>query len=108
MATATQQDLIELEKKLLERQEKIESKQESLEEEKTEVEKKRKEYVQRLENIFHLTTDEAKDQLLKETEKDAAAMMAKIIREKEDEAKATADAKAQEIILDSLKHGALQ
>ena len=35
-------------------------------------------------------------------------MMAKIIREKEDEAKSTADAKSQEIILDSLKHGALQ
>ncbi|HVA96566.1 MAG TPA: ribonuclease Y [Candidatus Acidoferrales bacterium] len=108
MATATQQDLLELEKKLLERQEKIEAKQESLENEKVEIEKKRQEYIKKLESVSHLTTDEAKDQLLKETEKDAAAMMAKIIREREDEAKATADNKAQEIVLDSLKHGALQ
>jgi ribonucrease Y len=108
MATATQQDLIELEKKLLDRQEKIDGRWEDLEKEKTVVEKKRQEYVKKLESVSHLTADEAKEQLLKETEKDAAAMMAKIIREKEDEAKATADTKAQEIILDSLKHGALQ
>jgi ribonuclease Y len=108
MAQATQQDLIELEKKLLERQEKVEARFEDLEKDKIDVEKKRQEYVKKLESVSHLTTDEAKEQLLKETEKDAAAMMSKIIREREDEAKATADAKAQEIILDSLKHGALQ
>lgn len=108
MATATQQDLIDLEKKLLERQEKIEAKQEGLEEEKAEVEKQRKEYIQKLEKVSHFTAEEAKEQLIKETERDAAAMMAKIIREKENEAKATADVKAQEVILDSLKHGALQ
>lgn len=108
MAQATQQDLIELEKKLLARQEKIEDRFEELEKEKADIEKKRQEYVKKLENVSHLTTDEAKEQLIRETEKDAAAMMAKIIREKEDEAKATADTKAQEIILDSLKHGALQ
>lgn len=108
MAQATQQDLIDLEKKLLERQEKIENRFEELEKEKANVESNRKEYITKLEKVSHLTTDEAKEQLLKETEKDAAAMMAKIIREKEDEAKATADAKSQEIILDSLKHGALQ
>jgi len=107
MAT-TQQDLIDLEKKLLERQEKLEAKQEGFEQEKAEIEKKRQEYIKKLENVSHLTTDEAKTQLLQETEKDAAGMMAKIIREREDEAKVTADAKAQEIVLDSLKHGALQ
>jgi ribonucrease Y len=107
MATS-QQDLIDLEKKLLDRQEKLEAKQESLDEEKGEIEKRRAEYIKKLESVSHLTTDEAKEQLLKETEKDAAAMMAKIIREKEDEAKATADVRAQEIVLDSLKHGALQ
>ena len=107
MATATQQDLIELEKKLLDRQEKIEDRFEELEKEKSAIEKKRQEYVKKLEGVSHLTADEAKEQLIRETEKDAAAMMAKIIREREDEAKATADTKAQEIILDSLKHGAL-
>src|SRR6266576_3279093 len=108
MAKATQQDVIELEKKLLETQEKIDAKREDLEHEKAAIEKKRQEYVKKLESVSHLTAEEAKEQLIKETEKDAAGMMAKIIREKEDEAKATADAKAQEILVDSLKHGALQ
>ena len=107
MATS-QQDLLDLEKKLIERQEKLEAKQENLEKEKAEIEKQRQEYIKKLEGVTHLTSEEAKAQLIKETERDAAAMMAKIIREKEDEAKATADVKAQEIVLDSLKHGALQ
>ena len=79
---ATQQDVIDLEKKLLDRQEKLEAKLESLAKEKAEVEKKRQEYVKKLEGASHLTTEEAREQLLKETEKDAAAMMAKIIRER--------------------------
>ena len=108
MSTTSQQDLIELEKKLLERQEKLDVKREQLDKAKDDVEKQRKEYLKKLEQIAHLTSDEAKEQLLSETEKDAAAMMAKILRQKEDEARITADAKAQEIVLDSLKHGALQ
>lgn len=107
MVTSTQQDLIQLEKKLLDRQEKLEEKQEQLEHDKEQSEKKRQAYIEKLENISGLTTDEAKKILLEETEKDSAGMMAKIIKEKEEEAKLTADKKAQEIILDSLKHGAL-
>jgi ribonuclease Y len=108
MATATQQDLLSLEKKLLERQEKIETKREELEIEKAEIAKKRQEYLKKLETVSHFSIDEAKKQLLAETEKDAAAMMAKVIRDRENEARTTSDAKAQEIILDSLKHGALK
>lgn len=102
-----QQDLIQLEKKLLERQEKLDAKQDQLEQEREEFEKKREEYTAKLQKISHLTTDEATKKLLEETEKDAAAMMAKMIREAEETAKRTADKKAQEIVLDSLKHGAL-
>jgi ribonuclease Y len=104
----TQQDLIALEKKLLEREDKLENKQEELNREKELLEKKRKEYSLKLEKISGLTIEEAKQQLLRETEQDASAMMAKIIKEKEEEAKLTADKKAQEVLLDSLKHGALQ
>ncbi len=102
-----QQDLIQLEKKLIERQEKLDAKQDVLEQEKAELEKKREEYINKLQKASGLTTDEAKQRLLEETEKDASGMMAKIIREKEDEAKRISDKKAQEIVLDSLKHGAL-
>jgi ribonuclease Y len=106
--STTPQDLIELEKKLLERQEKLDAKQEDIEHEKESLKQKQQEYSKKLEKIANLTAEEAKKQLLLETERDAAEMMAKIIREKEEEAKATASTKAQEIILDSLKHGALQ
>ncbi|MGI8419172.1 MAG: ribonuclease Y [Candidatus Levyibacteriota bacterium] len=108
MATTNEQNLIELEKKLIERQDKIEEKREELEKDKAEIEKQRQNYIKKLESVSNLTSEDAKKQLLAETEKDAAAMMAKIIREREDEARATADAKAQEVVLDSLKHGALQ
>src|SRR5687768_2117283 len=107
MSNITQQDLLELEKKLLERQEKIEAKAEDLEADKAAFEKKRQDYVKKLEQVSNLSVEDAKKKLLEETEKDAAAMMAKIIKDKEEAAKITADAKAQEIVLDSLKHGAL-
>lgn len=107
MADSTQKDLLELEKKLLEKQEKLESKEEDLEEEKEELEELKKSYKQKLEKVTSLTTDEATQRLLEETEKDAASQMARIIKEREEEAKRTADRKAQEIILDSIKHGAL-
>ncbi len=108
MTTSSSQDLIQLEKKLIERQEKLEAKQEDLQKLQEELEKKRRDYSEKLEKVSSFTKDEAKQQLLKETEQDAAAMMAKIIREKEEEAKATASKKAQEVLLDSLKHGALK
>ena len=108
MTTSTSQDLIQLEKKLLERQEKLEAKQEEIEAEKEQIEKKRREYTEKLEKVSGFTRDEAKQQLIKETEQDAAAMMAKIIKEREEEAKSTSVKKAQEVLLDSLKHGALK
>lgn len=108
MTNITSQDLIQLEKKLLERQEKLEVKAEDLQKLQEELDKKRKDYAEKLEKISGFTKDEAKQQLLKETEYDAAAMMAKILKEKEEEAKSTASKKAQEVLLDSLKHGALK
>jgi len=107
MTNNTQQDLIGLEKKLLERQEKLEKKQEELEKEREQIEKKREEYIDKLSDISGLTKDEAKKRVLEEAEKSAAQSAAKIIREKEEEAKRTADKKSQEIVLDSIKHGAL-
>lgn len=107
MADATHSELIALEKKLIERQEKIDAIKESLEEDKEELQEKREEYKKKLESISHLTTEEAKAQLLVEVEKDASAMMARIIKEKEEEAKATAKTKSQEILLESIRHGAL-
>jgi len=107
MVDSTHQELIALEKKLLERQEKLELKQEQFEEDKEDLVKKREEYLKKLENVSGLTREEAKTSLLNETERDSASMIARIIKEREEEAKATADQKAREILVDSMRHGAL-
>jgi len=94
------QDLILLEKKLLERQEK-------LEEEKERLERQREKLEERLEKASGLTSEEAKKELLEVVEQNEAAAAAKIIKEREEEAKRTADKKAQEILVDSMRHGAI-
>ena len=67
----------------------------------------KKEYREKLSKVSSLTTDEAKKELLKQTEEKEAREVARIIRESEEEAKRTADRKAQEILIDSMRHGAL-
>jgi ribonucrease Y len=101
-------DLLELEKKLLERQEKLETKQENLEKEKEELLSTKSILREKLEKVSGMTVDEAKQELLRQTEELASHMMARIIKDKEEEAKKNGEKKAQEIVLDSIKHGALK
>lgn len=103
----THKDLLELEKKLIQKQENLEEKAEEIEEEKEELEDLKKSYKEKLEKTSGMTAEEATQKLLEETERNASAQMAKILKEKEEEIKRIADKKAQEIILDSMKHGAL-
>ncbi|MEK7092199.1 MAG: Rnase Y domain-containing protein, partial [Patescibacteria group bacterium] len=103
----TNQDLIVLEKKLLERQEKIEQEKEHLEKDKENLQKTKDDYADRLAKVAGLTREETKKLLLDEVEKQEATYIARYIREKEEQAKLTADAKSREILADSMKHGAL-
>lgn len=64
-------------------------------------------YQKKLEEISHISMDEAKRRILDEAKEDANMTIAKIIREAEDEARVTAAQKAREILADSLQHGAL-
>ncbi len=64
-------------------------------------------YIKKLEDISHISIDEARHQILEEAKNESRAEIAKIIRESEEEAKITANKKAQEILADSLQHGAL-
>ncbi|HVZ11750.1 MAG TPA: ribonuclease Y [Patescibacteria group bacterium] len=64
-------------------------------------------YHKKLEEISHISMDEAKKLILDEARNEARADIAKIIRESEDEARVTASQKAREILADSLQHGAL-
>ena len=95
------QDLIVLEKKLLEREEKLEQERAKLAELKDK-------YQEKLEKASGLTAEQAKKELLEQLELNEAKTAAKIIRDREDEAKSTADKKAQEILVDSMRFGALK
>ena len=103
----TNQDLVVLEKKLLERQEKIDQEKEQLEKEKENLVKLKDEYREKLSKASGMTAEEAKKDLLKEVEDKEAAIIARLIKEKEEEAKLSADRKAREILVDSMRHGAL-
>ena len=95
-----QDDVLVLEKKLLEKQEKLDA-------EKADLEKQKENYREKLQNIAHMTRDEAKAELLKETEDSEAASVAKLIKEREEEAKRTADTNAREVLVEAMRHGAL-
>jgi ribonucrease Y len=94
------QDLIQLEKKLLDREERLEEERKKLQELKDK-------YQEKLEKASGLTPEQAKKELFDQVELNEAKAVAKIIKEREDEAKATADKKAQEILMDSMRFGAI-
>lgn len=94
-------DTLDIEKKLLEKQEKLDDLKESLD-------KQKEEYREKLQKLAHLTQDEAVKALMEETEKSEAQSVAKIIREREEEAKRTADKKAQEVLVEAMRHGTIK
>lgn len=76
------------------------SKQKSLEE-------LRIEYLEKLEKVTSLSAEQAKRELLNEIERDMQADVARMIKDSEDQAKATALKRSQEIVVDAMRHGAL-
>lgn len=100
------QDLLSLEKKLLEKEERLEVEKKELEKEKEKIKETREGYKEKLEKISSLTSEEARKELLHEVEQDEVKAAAKIIKEREEEAKLTADKNAKEILVDSMRHGA--
>ncbi len=102
----TNQDLISLEKKLLEKEEKLEAEQKKLEKEKEKIRELQEKYEEKLERSSSLTREEAKKEFLSEVEQHETKTVAKLIKEREEDAKLTADRKAQEILVDSMRHGA--
>ncbi|MEK7450998.1 MAG: ribonuclease Y [Patescibacteria group bacterium] len=102
-----QNDLLALEKKLLEKEERLERAKEEIEKEKQDLAKKKEEYIEKLHKVSGMTEEEAKQQLIKATEEKEAQTAARIIKQREEEARLTADKQAQEILIDSMQHGAL-
>lgn len=70
-----------------------------------EVEEIKQEQLARLERAAKLTREEARKLILEATEKRLAGEVARRIRESEEQIKAEADTKAQEILTDAMQHG---
>lgn len=71
-----------------------------------ETESLKKRLVEKLEEISALTRDEARTQLFQAVEKKSAKEIALKIKAAEEKAREEADDKAQEILIDAMKHGA--
>jgi ribonuclease Y len=67
---------------------------------------KQDDYVQKLEKASGMTKDEAKKALLDEVQKELTSEIAKKIRQAEERIRLEAKEKAEEIIVDAMKHGA--
>jgi ribonucrease Y len=108
-----QQDLTQKLDKIDDRLNQIEQKEVRLEEEKFKVakeleklEQQKQEISKQLEKIASMTKDQAKAALFEDLEKRINPQLAQFIKQKEEEAKETADEKVQEILTDAMKHGA--
>lgn len=73
---------------------------------KSQLESQRQDLIAKLSKVASMTPQEAHEELLKQVEKDLSDELAKRIKQKEEEAKLTADAKIQTILMDAMVHGA--
>lgn len=84
----------------------LEKEKEKLQDLQVQVEQTKKKVLGRLEELASMTKDEARQYLLDQTTKRATQDMAQIVRQKEEEARAEADTKAREILIEAMKYGA--
>ena len=89
------------------REAKLSRREEELSRKEEEVSKLNEQRVSELERISGLTSDEAKDQLLKAVEEDIRLDMAKMVKELENEAKDEADKKAKEYVVGAIQRCAV-
>jgi len=99
-AIAHKKGALEEKERLLERRES------EIEEKSAEVDKIKKKEIEKLEKIANLTREKAKELLVKATEKKTASQLGRLIQEKEEKAKKTADDKAREVLVEAIRHGA--
>jgi ribonuclease Y len=68
----------------------------------------RDEYIEKLAKVARMTPDEARKALMDEVQKDLTSEIAKRTRAAEERIKEDAHEKAEEILLDAMRHGATQ
>jgi ribonucrease Y len=91
---------------LSQKEDQLEKEQQVSNQQRDDLVKKRQEVLKELEKVSGLTMDEAKATLFETLEQKLTKEMALLVRQKEEEAKAEAEEKVKEILIDSMKHGA--
>lgn len=89
--------------RLEQRESQVNKRQSSVDRRFNEVEKLYAEQLEKLQQLSHMTAEEAKQELLDEVEKGARADMARIIRQIETEARQEGEKKARELITESIQ-----
>ncbi|WXR61120.1 ribonuclease Y [Peptostreptococcaceae bacterium AGR-M142] len=85
------------------RENSLENQKRELDKQKVEIEKVKQKQLEKLENLSGLTSDQARDLILSDTQKQIRHEMSIMIKEIENEAKETAEKKAREIIAYSIQ-----
>lgn len=88
------------------REEEIEKTKQNLNKTREELEATRQKALDKLEKVSGMTKEQAKGMLLEQVQQDAIQDAAQLIRQKEEEARETAEDKVKEILVDAMKHGA--
>jgi len=86
-----------------EREVRLNKRQSSIDKRANEIDEMHGEILQELQRVSQMTTEEARDILLAETEKEARADMARIIRQIESEAREKGNMRARELIADAIQ-----
>lgn len=86
-----------------ERESRLNKRQSSIDKRANEIDTLYEEINQELQNVAQMTTEEAREVLLAETEKEARADMARIIRQIESEAREKGNTRARELIADAIQ-----
>ena len=89
--------------RLEQREEKVNKRQSAVDRRANEVDKQHEVQMKKLQEISQMTTDEAKEIILAEVEKDARGDMARIIRQIEAEARADGEKRARKLIADAIQ-----
>lgn len=101
------QELARLQGALEEREKLLEKEEEKIEKSREKIQQLKTELLSKLEKVAKMTQEEAKKIVLESTEKKLSTEIAKKIREAEEEVKEKAQEKAQQILIEAMKHGAV-
>ncbi len=89
--------------RLEQREAQVNKRQSSVDRRANEIEKLYADQMEQLQQVSHMTVDEAKQELLNEVEKEARADMARIVRQIEAEARQEGDKRARELITETIQ-----